>query len=292
MAQWGMLAALSAALLWTLNSVTVERRGVGFDSAAINLARLVLGFVLVTVAAAVMYGSLLPLDASPAIWGWLILSGLIGFSLGDTLLFGAFQAIGARLTMLVFSFAPVLTALMSYLFFGERLSGANMLGMALVLGGILLVIGLGDAQRRRDLARGLLFAATASLTQAIANITSKLALSDISALFATQVRLIGGIAGMLVLFAIRSSWGSLRQLRQSADGRLVVLSGGVIGTFLGVLLSMLALQLTQAAIASTLTSTMPVLILPISYFVLKEKLKPKDLLGALMTVAGLAVLFF
>lgn len=290
MEQLGALAALGAALLWTCNSVVVERRGIGLDSGGVNFARLLLGLALVSLSAWALQGAPLP-QATAAAWAWLLLSGLIGFSLGDTLIFGAFQAVGARLTMLVFSFAPVLTAVLSFLFFGERLTALNVLGMALVLSGILMVIGTGDRKRGRRMARGLLFAATASLTQALANVTSKLALTQVSALYATQIRLLGGVVGMLLVFALGRRWGRLREVLLSPRGRTVTVSGAVLGTLLGVLLSMVALKLTKAAIASTLSATMPVLILPFSHFLFREKLRARDLLGAVLSVAGLAVLF-
>ncbi|MHC1786636.1 MAG: DMT family transporter [Christensenellales bacterium] len=291
MERLGALAALSAAVLWMLNGVVMERKGAGLDSGAINLARLSLGLLLTTLAAALIYGGPLQAGVGLGAWLWLLLSGLVGFSLGDTFLIGGFQLIGARLTLLIFSLSPVLTAALSYVFFGEALSLLNILGMLLVLSGIFLVIGRVDADGSKALGKGLVYALIAALTQAIANITSKMGLLEVNALYATQMRLVGGVAGMLILFLLGRRWGRLLTLLRSPKGRLAVLSGGVVGTLFGVLLSMIALQLTKAAVASTLNATMPVLILPVSHFLLKEKLRPKDLLGALLSVAGSAVLF-
>lgn len=292
MEQWGALAALGAAALWTVNGVIMEKNGAGLDGGALNLARILLGLALITAAALLLGLGALPLGAGIASWLWLLLSGLIGFSLGDTLLVKGFLMIGARLTLLVFSFAPVLTAILGYLFFGETLSLLNLLGMLLVLLGIAIVIGVkGDHDAAPDRAKGLIFAFIASLAQAFGTVASKMGLQGMEPLAATQVRLIGGLLGMGVLFLLDRRWKHLAAVFRSPKGRLTVLSGAVLGTLFGVVLSMVAIRWSKAAVASTLMSTMPVLILPISFFILKEKLRPKDLLGAALSFVGSAVLF-
>ena len=110
-------------------------------------------------------------------------------------------------------------------------------------------------------------------------------------LAATQVRLIGGLLGMGVIFLLDRRWKHLLDVIRSPRGRLTILSGAVLGTLFGVVLSMIAIRWSKAAVASTLMSTMPVLILPISVFILKEKLPPKDLFGAALSFVGSAVLF-
>lgn len=292
MEQLGALAALGAAALWTVNGVVTERKGIGLEGSALNFGRILLGLLVITLTALVFGGGILPLRASAGSWLWLLLSGLVGFALGDTWLVKGFQTIGARLTLLVFSFAPVLTAVLSYLIFGERLSALNLLGMALVMLGIAMVIGFkAEGGRSAVWGKGPLYAFLASLAQAVGTISSKFGLMGMDALFATQVRLIGGALGMAVLFLLHRRWEKLGEVFRSANGRLTMLSGAVLGTLFGVVLSMVAIQHTKAAVASTLMATMPVLILPISYLILKEKLRTKDLLGALISVAGSAILF-
>lgn len=292
MEQLGALAALGAAALWTVNGVVTERKGIGLEGSALNFGRILLGLLVITLTALAFSGGILPLQASAGSLLWLLLSGLVGFALGDTWLVKGFQTIGARLTLLVFSFAPVLTAVLSYLIFGERLSALNLLGMALVMLGIAMVIGFkAEGRRSAEWGKGLLYAFLASLAQAVGTISSKFGLMGMDALFATQVRLIGGALGMAILFLLHRRWGKLREVFRSANGRLTMLSGAVLGTLFGVVLSMVAIQHTKAAVASTLMATMPVLILPISYLNLKEKLRTKDLLGALISVIGSAILF-
>ena len=293
MEQLGALAALVAALMWTVNGVIMEKNGVGLDGGALNLGRIILGLLMITAAALLLGFGALPLGAGIQGWLWLLLSGLIGFALGDTLLVKGFLMIGARQTLLVLSFAPVLTAVLGYVFFGETLSALNLFGMLLVLLGIAIVIGLKDngVAAVPDRAKGLTFAFIASLAQAFGTVASKMGLQGMEPLAATQVRLIGGLLGMGVIFLLDRRWKHLLDVIRSPGGRLTILSGAVLGTLFGVVLSMMAIRWSKAAVASTLMSTMPVLILPISVFILKEKLRPKDLFGAALSFAGSAVLF-
>lgn len=292
MEQLGALAALGAAFVWTLNSTVIEKKGWGLDSGSLNFGRMLLGLLLITLAAGISGGGFLPASAGGLAWLSLSLSGFLGFSLGDTFLIKSFQTLGARLTLLIFSSAPVLTAILSYLFFQEKLSALNVSGMALVLLGIALVISGKKVNRGAAVSlQGLLYALAASLGQALGAILSKFGLAELSPLPATQIRLLGGLFGMGLMMAFSRKGLALKQVIRSANGRLVILAGAVLGTLIGVSLSMAALKLTKGAIASTLMATMPVLILPISVFVLKEKLSLRDILGAVISVAGMAVLF-
>lgn len=67
--------------------------------------------------------------------------------------------------------------------------------------------------------------------------------------------------------------------------------GAVLGPFLGVTASLVALQHTAAGIVSSLSSLSPVLIIPFSMLFFKEKVLPKEVLGALISIAGVILLF-
>ena len=60
----------------------------------------------------VVRGKILPFDADSETWFWLLISGLVGFVIGDIMLFQAFVTIGARVSMLVMSLVPPITAIL------------------------------------------------------------------------------------------------------------------------------------------------------------------------------------
>ena len=146
-------AALLTALCWSLNSVcfTVAGRRVG--SAAVNIGRLLMAWVALVLVHLTLYGSAFPLQAGGVRLGWLGVSGLIGFALGDAVLFEAFVLLGARLAMLLMTLSPVFSALLAWLFLGQSLSLAKLAAMVDTLGGIAWVVwGDGDREAHPHLA--------------------------------------------------------------------------------------------------------------------------------------------
>ncbi|HAN95362.1 MAG TPA: EamA family transporter, partial [Firmicutes bacterium] len=100
-AHLGELAALTAALCWSLNSLAFEAAGRRVGSLAVNYLRIFVAFPLLTLTAWLTRGLALPLDAPPQAWLWLSISGLVGFVFGDIFLFRAFVEIGSRISLLI-----------------------------------------------------------------------------------------------------------------------------------------------------------------------------------------------
>ena len=140
MSYTGEISALLTALFWTVTSLSFEAAGKRVGSLQVNLIRLVIAFFIYAVYLKITRGMFLPVDAGAERWLWLSLSGLVGFVIGDLLLFQAFVVVGARISMLIMSLSPPVTALISWLMLGEVLSPMNWLGMAVTLTGISLVV--------------------------------------------------------------------------------------------------------------------------------------------------------
>ncbi len=287
----GHLAALGAALCWTLNSLVMERKGRGLSSWGLNMLTKLGGLILVSTLAWLLEGRLIP-QANASQWSLLLLSGFIGFSIGDGFLFTAFQQIGARRTMLIFSANPVLAAILGWALMGEALTIQHIIGILLAVSGIMLVI-RGDVPAGSKAAgwQGILWATLATLGQAAGVILSKLGLATLDAVPAAQIRLIGGVVGPALILTAIKRWNRLFPILKSESGLQVLTVSIVLGTLVGMVLSMLSIKLIPAAIASILFSLMPVMILPLSAFVLKEKVNSRETLGALVTVAGVSLLF-
>ena len=66
--------------------------------------------------------------------------------------------------------------------------------------------------------------------------------------------------------------------------------GAVVGPFAAVALNLVALQRAPVGVVATIIATMPVLILPFAIFVYREKVSPRAIGGAVLAVAGVAML--
>ncbi len=299
----GELFALITALCWTASSQFFESATRRIGSLAVNLLRLPLALLLLCLFNLFHRGLFLPVDAGSRAWLWLLLSGFLGFSVGDLFLFKAYMLIGARVALLLQTLVPPLAALLSLLFLGEAMAARSLLGMAVTLAGVALVIltsemeeGSAALRPKRAVrfsysAAGLLLALGAAVGSAAGQVLSKLGMGTYDAFAATQIRLIAGISGFLLIFTLRGRWRNLGTALKNSRALASLSAGAVFGPFLGVSFSLLALQRTGVGIASTLMYLSPVLIIPAAIIFRKERVKLKEILGALLAVAG-ALLFF
>ena len=72
---------------------------------------------------------------------------------------------------------------------------------------------------------------------------------------------------------------------------LVILVASIAGPFVGVWLSIVAVKYTEAGIASTLLATVPILLIPMEFFIHKRVPSWRGVLGAVLAVVGVALIF-
>ena len=67
--------------------------------------------------------------------------------------------------------------------------------------------------------------------------------------------------------------------------------GAFFGPFLGISFSLLSVRHTEAGIASTIMAITPVMILAPSMWIYKEKITIAEIIGSVISVAGVALFF-
>ncbi|HEX6899102.1 MAG TPA: DMT family transporter [Thermoanaerobaculia bacterium] len=294
----GQLAALGTATCWAFSALAFDAAARRIGVLALNLIRLVIAFGFLSLAAWAMRGLPLPTDATPHAWGWLAVSGLVGFVFGDLCLFRAYVLIGPRLGMLVMSLAPLLTAVIGWLILGETLSGLDLLGMALTITGIGWAVlerkappaEPGTAAPHASLA-GLGLAFCGALGQAAGLVLSKLGMGTYDAVAATQVRVLAGAAGYALLFFPLRWWPRVAEALRERRALGLSTVGAFFGPFLGVSLSLYAVRNTEAGVAASIMAVSPVLIIPLVVLLRGERVGIGGVLGAVVAVGGVALLF-
>jgi len=295
---YGELAALGTALCWSLTAVFFAAAGARIGSLSVNLIRLVMALGMLSAYQAVARGMALPLDASPYAWTWLSISGLIGFCVGDLCLFRALLVIGPRLSSLLMSLAPVLTGVFGWLVLDEGLTLIELLGMGLTVGGIAWAIsdrtpekpGEQSTRTRRQLVIGVLLGVGGAAGQAGGLVLSKLGMGEYDPFAATQVRIIAGIVGFSVIFVFAGWWPRTFRALRHGTAMLYTGAGALFGPFLGVSLSLIAVQRTVAGVAASLMATSPIIVIPIVVLTRGEKVGVGGVGGAVVAVAGVALL--
>jgi drug/metabolite transporter (DMT)-like permease len=295
----GEIAALGAAAAWVFSSLFFTLGGKRVGAMVVNRTRLVFAVLLVGATHWALFGQPFPTGEEPSRYLWLSLSAVIGLVIGDSLLFQSYVLVGARLGVLMFVFGPVFTALGGWLFLGEGMALIEVAGMGLVLAGVFWVIlerqsgPVGIAQRDpRNFRLGILFGIGAQLSNAAQLVTSKRGLvGDFPPLSAAMVRMTVGLVVIWLLALVMGEVGrTIRRLNADHRGTAIILGGAFAGPFVGVWLSMTAVQSSRVGIAGTLMSLTPILSLPVVRFVLKERVSPRTILGTLVAMAGVALM--
>ena len=291
----GELAALGTSLAFSFGSTLFTAAGRRLGSVVVNRTRLLIAAILLSTTHWILLGNIWPLDAAPERWFWLGLSGVVGLVLGDLFLFQAFVLIGPRLTMLMMSLAPVIAALQAWLFLGESLSGRQIFGILLTLAGIAWVVMDGNGKHRNDrnYGRGILLGLGGAIGQATGFVLAKNGLGgNFSPISANLIRMLAAIVVLWgMTFFQRQVRSTFQTLRKDPKGVFITAAAAFMGPFMGVSLSLFALQRVEVGVASTLTSLPPIFLLPISYFFFKERFGWGAVAGTLVAMAGVAALF-
>ena len=305
----GELISIGVAMSWTVASIASEIgcRKVGVE--AMNAWRLGVSFLLSGVLMWFVFGSFLPQYASAETVLVLLLSGVIGFFLGDWCLFKSYMIIGSRFGMLFMAMAPMFTALFAWMILGQELGWRPLLAMAVTLTGISVVaLGRGEGHHLKLQLplKGILYGIGASVGQGLGLVLSKIGLdeyerdvpqellpevADMLPFAANMLRCLAGFICVMSLLALRRQAGIM--LTSSRDYRFMLIMLLVVftGPFIGVGFSLMALQYTAAGIASTIQATTPILILVPTYYLFHQPITVRSVVGAVMSVVGVSLFF-
>ncbi|NNJ72171.1 MAG: DMT family transporter [Enterobacterales bacterium] len=287
----GELAALTCALLWAIAARIFRNLGGEFSSVALNFWKGLISILLLIV---VVQFIPMEFELSNQVIFWLALSGIIGIGIGDTFFFLALKKIGDSQSILIAeTLAPIGTALLAMAWIGEWLSWQQWLGIAVVIISVDIIIKIQkrNSERAFELT-GYGYAAIAALCQSIGAVVSRdvLLSSDIDVFHASLIRLLGGMAIILVLILIGRRT-LLPKTKQQPSIWLWLLAATFIGTFMALVLQMVAFSYTKAAVVQTLFAVSVIISLAIARL-LGEKVRRNTLLWSFFALVGVGVLLF
>jgi drug/metabolite transporter (DMT)-like permease len=288
----GEISALITAALWSVSSLAFASASRRLGSTQVNIARLILATLYLWLVV-ILFGLEFHLSRTQVLN--LAVSGIIGLALGDSFLFKAYRYIGARLTMVVMSIAPAVAAIGAYFMLGEHLSATGTLGILLTLCGIALVIlEQRDGSRFQFSRAGVFYAFLGAVGQGVGLIFAKQAFveGEINGFVAALVRLQSSLLLLLPVLILARRWENpLGLMDRDRKGTYQMILGSVVGPFLGISFSLLAVKHTSVGVAATLMATVPIMMLPIVRVLYKEELNWRAVGGAVIAVGGVGLLF-
>ena len=286
----GEMLSIGSALAWATAVIIYKRLGETLPPLTLNLVKnlLVLGMLALTV---LVLGTAPPrLDALGL--GVTLLSGVLGMAFADSLYFAALNRLGASRAGIIGNLYSPFVIGLSVLFLGESMRPLQWLGFALVSAGVLVVSrarGHAAGLDRRRLRQGVALGIAAIFLMAAAIVLVKPWLGGQPVLWIVLLRTLGGLLGLLALFAWRreAPWRLL-------SGRRVrwplLLLAAFIGQYLAVLMWVAGYKYAPATVAAILNETSSAFIVLLAALLLREPLGARKLLGVVCTLAGVACL--
>lgn len=304
----GEFISLFVAVSWTITALFAEVGSKRLGALQLNVIRMVLSLVMLGGTLWYFTGSFFPLYANGAAWLWLLMSGFVGYLLGDYCLFNSYVLIGSRFGQLFMTLAPLAAAISGWLILGETMSLQALLGMIVTITGIgVSVLNKGGAHgvALKLPLKGVLFGIGAGVGQGVGLVLSKVGMNcyemsipadetmvmDLLPFASTFIRATMGAAGFLMVMGMQKKFQTLRASLTDAKGMGAAVGATIAGPFIGVSLSLMAVRFTEAGIASTLMALTPVLILWPSHFFFKQQVTFKEIIGACISVFGVSLFF-
>jgi drug/metabolite transporter (DMT)-like permease len=293
----GELAAMGTSFCWSGGSILFSIAGRRIGSYNVNKLRIPMAATFLFIALMVFYQTPFPTGINSHAVIYLGLSGIVGLVIGDTFYFRCLVILGPRQGSLMMSLAPVMTAVIAFLLIGETLSPMAIIGIVVTLAGVSWVttdrkdIGSID-NREGSKAFGVLMGVGGAFGQALGLVLAKEGMGQtFNPLSATLLRMLTAAVAIWIVAGARRE--IITTLKSLADLKcLLTLSGAAfLGPTVGVWLSLVAVKNTEAGIAATLMSTFPVVIIPLTMIVHHERPSYRSVLGAIVAVAGVAMLF-
>ena len=290
------LAAIGAATCWASTGSIAAGPAAHFGALAFNRWRQVFAtclfavYVLATGTWRELDGANIPL---------LVLSGLFGIFVGDSLLFTALNRLGPRRAGILFALNAPIAALLAWLALGETLAPRTLAGIALTVGGVILAILYGKRHGqlhvwetvRGPLWLGVAVGIGAATGQALGSLTARpIMAAGLDPFAASLLRV--GVSAVCLTLLIRLPIPTL-QPRAPLTARMAAVTAlaSFVGLGVGMTLLLFALSGGKVGVVSTLSATSPVLILPMLWARTGERPAAGAWAGAALVVAGMALLF-
>ena len=281
----GELISIGVAFSWTATALLSEFGSKRMGNLTLNVLRMALALLFSVILFWYVMGTPIPTHIPMEACGWMLLSGLVGYVIGDYCLFQCYIIIGSRYGQLFMTLAPLTAALMAWVTLGQQMTAMSILAMFVTLAGI---------------SNGILFAVGAAICQGAGLVLSKIGMdhydntqmpSWLIPFSANFIRCVAGIIGFSILLYYREGFKPLREALHDGKGLTAATATTIFGPFVGVGFSLMAVQYTDAGIASTLMALTPIIILLPSRWFFHQPITWRTVIGAVISVIGVSLFF-
>ena len=286
----GIMGALGSAATWALICILAQSLSGRLTSAGINAFRALVGGLIIFIGAVVAgYGAeivTMPLWVALTLWA----SILIGYAGGDTIFFLGMQHLGVTRAHTLSMVHPLMSTMAGIVLFGEVMTATRAAGVLLVVGGLALIVtgqSEGSAEASRVRRRGIGLVLVAAVAWTVGSVMLKPPLQVVSPVTASAVRspLVGA-----VLWLTPWARGTWRTVRMTRGREALVLAAICLLSAISPILYTVGIKHAGVAIGSVLSTTSPLFTIPLEIAVLGRWPTRRTVLGAVITVCGIALM--
>jgi len=287
----GEIMALSSAAIWAVAVILFKKSGETAHPISLNLFKNILGVGLFFLTMLVLgqvqfrYGTTRDLVL-------LLISGVLGIAISDTLFFKSLNLLGAGVSAIVNCLYSPFIITLSVLVLHEKLSLLQIAGILLILAAVLSgssrpeKIGCG----RTNWIKGIVYAVAGIAAMAIGIVMVKPILEQAPLLWVVEVRLLGGLAALALILAFHPNRKPIISSLFIKKGWVYIISGSVLGVYFSFLAWMAGMKYTQASIAAPLNQTANLFIFIFAALFLHERLTARRIIGILIGLAGVLLM--
>ncbi len=287
----GETFAILCGLFWAMAVCLFKKSGETMRPMSLNLFKnsLAVGFFAITLA---VLRQPLIIDAPPRDYILVILSGVIGMTVADTLFLSSLNKIGASLWGLVDCLYTPSVIVLAFFLLGERLTWSDLVGGVLIISAILIAaLNLGELRdlHGNGVATGVMRGVVAIVLMALGAVIMKPVLQAGRPLvWVTQMRLIAGTIGVIAIALFRRDRWSVFAGMWPGRGWKYTVAGAFLGPYITVLLWVAGMKYIQVSVAAMLNQLSVFFIFIFAYFFLKEPLSFRKMLALVVALVGVA----
>lgn len=287
MSSLGELLALVSGLFWAGAVILFKVTGRDVPPLGLNLFKNALGLVLMTLTMLLAGQTVLPRFGAGDYF-LILASGALGIALADTLYLSSLNVLGASPASVVAALYSPFVIILSLTLLDERLGPGRTAGVVLILAAVLIISyhKSGQPLPKKKLWTGIALGVLAQLLTALSIVMIKRRLEALPLLWATNVRIAGGLVFLLPIILLHpESRGLLRPLLRRSSWKAMV-PASVLGTYLSILLWLGGMKYAQASVASALNQLSLVFVFLLAVLFLREKPAPLKVLAVALAAAG------
>ena len=285
----GETFAILCGMFWAMAVCLFKKSGETMRPMSLNLFKntLAIGFFAITLS---VLRQPLFIEAPPRDYILVILSGVIGMTIADTLFLSSLNRIGASLWGLVDCLYTPSVIVLAFFLLGERLTWSNLVGASLIISAILIAVvnvkelkGLhGDG-----VISGVLMGMAAIVLMALGGVMMKPVLEAARPLlWVIQLRLLAGTIGLVVIALLRRERWAIFAAMWPGRGWKYTVAGAFLGPYITILLWVAGMKYIQVSTAAILNQLSVLFIFVFAYFFLKEPMSFRRVLALIVAFIG------